>query len=90
MFTAGSKFRGRFNTCKDVLKPNRLLLSCAANFSSVEEVVAAYKFFSDELVIFGPVNENNWMNYSLYPISQNEKMKLAVLSFFHERAGDGN
>ena len=66
-----------------------LLLSCAANFSSVEEVVAAYKFFSDELVIFGPVNENNWMNYSLYQISQNEKMKLAVLSFFHERAGDG-
>lgn len=85
MFTAGSKFRGRFNTCKDVLKPNRLLLSCAANFSSVEEVVAAYKFFSDELVIFGPVNENNWMNYSLYQISQNEKMKQAVLSFIKEQ-----
>lgn len=84
MFTAGSKFRGRFNTCKDVLKPNRLLLSCAANFSSVEDVVAAYKFFSDELVIFGPVNENNWMNYSLYQISQNEKMKQAVLSFMKE------
>lgn len=84
MFTAGSKFRGRFNTCKDVLKPNRLLLSCAANFSSVEEVVAAYKFFSDELVIFGQVNENNWMNYSLYQISQNEKMKQAVLSFMKE------
>lgn len=84
MFTAGSKFRGRFNTCKDVLKTNRLLLSCAANFSSVEEVVAAYKFFSDELVIFGPVNENNWMNYSLYQISQNEKMKQAVLSFMKE------
>lgn len=84
MFTAGSKFRGRFNTCKDVLKPNRLLLSCAANFSSVEEVVAAYKFFSDELVILGPVNENNWMNYSLYQISQNEKMKQAVLSFMKE------
>lgn len=84
MFTAGSKFRGRFNTCKDVLKPNRLLLSCAANFSSVEEVVAAYKFFSDELVIFEQVNENNWMNYSLYQISQNEKMKQAVLSFMKE------
>ena len=84
MFTAGSKFRGRFNTCKDVLKPDRLLVSCAANFSSVEEVVAAYKFFSDELVIFGPVNENNWMNYSLYQISQNEKMKQAVLSFIKE------
>lgn len=84
MFTAGSKFRGRFNTCKDVLKPNRLLLSCAANFSSVEDVVAAYKFFSDELVILGPVNENNWMNYSLYQISQNEKMKQAVLSFMKE------
>ena len=37
-FTTGSKFRGKLSTCKDVLKPNRLLLSCAANFSSVKEI----------------------------------------------------
>ena len=38
-FTAGSNFRNKFNTCKDVLKPNRLMLSCAANFSSVDEAL---------------------------------------------------
>ena len=32
-FVTGNSFRGKLKTCKDVLKPNRLLLSCAANFS---------------------------------------------------------
>lgn len=43
-FTTGTNFRNKFNTCKDVLKPNRLMLSCAANFSSVDEVLKAYNF----------------------------------------------
>lgn len=30
-FSAGNKFKGKFTACKDVLKPNRLFLSCAAN-----------------------------------------------------------
>ena len=35
-FQTGSRFKGKLATCKDVLKPNRLLLSCAANFSAVK------------------------------------------------------
>ena len=77
-FSAGSKFRGRLNTCKDVLKPNRLLLSCAVNFSSVEEVAEAYRFFDDELVIYKPGNEDNWMNYSLYQIYKDKKIKVLI------------
>ena len=80
-FTVGSKFRGKFNTCRDVLKPNRLLLSCAANFTTVEEVEAVYNFFNNDLVIYSPVNQDNWMNYSLYQINANSKVKRAVLSF---------
>ena len=83
-FTAGSKFRGRFNACKDVLKPNRLLLSCAANFSSVEEVENAFHFFSDDLVIYTAANQNNWMNYSLYQMNIDEKVKKAVITFLDE------
>lgn len=83
-FTAGSKFRGKFNNCKDVLKPNRLLLSCAANFSSVKEVEKAFRFFEDELVIYDGTNHENWMNYSLYQLSTNEKLKKAVLLLFQE------
>jgi hypothetical protein len=77
--TAGSKFRGKFSTCKDVLKPNRLMLSCAANFSTVKETEDAFHFFLDELVIYVPDNQDNWMNYSLYQMNTNEKMKKAVL-----------
>jgi hypothetical protein len=78
-FTTGSKFRGKFSTCKDVLKPNRLMLSCAANFSAVKETEDAFHFFLDELVIYVPDNQDNWMNYSLYQMNKNEKMKKAVL-----------
>ena len=78
-YSAGRNFRNRFNSCKDVLKPNRLMLSCAANFSSVDEVTAAYRFFNDELVIYSSANQENWMNYSLHQINANEQMKAIVL-----------
>ena len=80
-YSAGRNFRNRFNSCKDVLKPNRLMLSCAANFSSVGEVTAAYRFFNDELVIYNSGNQENWMNYSLHQINTNEKVKATVLKF---------
>lgn len=83
-FSAGSKFRGKFSSCKDVLKPNRLLLSCAANFSSAREIADAYSFFNDELVIYGPGTQENWMNFSLYQMNQNPKMKAAVIAFLSE------
>ncbi len=83
-FTAGSKFRGKFNSCKDVLKANRLLLSCAANFSSVMETENAFHFFTDELVIYVNANQDNWMNYSLYQMNTNEKVKKSVVTFLDE------
>lgn len=87
-FTLGSRFRGKFNTCKDVLKPNRLLLSCAANFTAVEEVADVFNFFNNELVIYGPANQENWMNYSLYQINTNAKMKKAVITFMNDLGMD--
>lgn len=83
-FSAGSKFRGKFSACKAILRPNRLLLSCAANFSSVQEVLDAYYFFNEELVIYGPLNQNNWMNYSLYQINNNPRIKAAVIALLSE------
>lgn len=82
-YSAGRNFRDRFNSCKDVLKPNRLMLSCAANFSSVDEVTAAYRFFNDELVIYNSGNQENWMNYSLHQINASEKVKATVLKFLN-------
>ena len=83
-FSAGRQFRGKFSSCRDVLKPNRLMLSCAANFSSVQEVADVYSFFDDELVIFSSKSQNSWMNYSLYQMNQNPKMKTAVIAFLSE------
>lgn len=83
-FTAGSKFRGKFSACKDVLRPNRLFLSCAANFSAVQEVLDAYRFFLDELVIYSIKNQDDWMKYSLYQMNRNPHMKAAVIAFLRE------
>lgn len=78
--TAGRSFRNKFNRSKDVLKPNRLMLSCAAYFSAVEEVAAAYRFFQDELVIYSPANQDNWMNYSLYQMNKDERVRCTALN----------
>lgn len=85
-FTTGSKFRGKFSTCKDVLKPNRLLLSCAANFSSVPEIDYAYNFFNNELVIYEPIDQDVWMQYSLYQMSKSDGIKKSVISFMQNLA----
>lgn len=81
-FETGSKFNGKLETCKDVLKPNRLLLSCAANFSAVAEIEKAFSFFRDELVVYDPNSgDDQWMNYSLSQIHENPSIKNVVLSF---------
>lgn len=82
-FTAGDKFRGKFDTCKDVLKPNRLLLSCAANFSSVECIANAFSFFRDDLIIYKGFGTDNWMDYSLHKIHDDPHSKKIVLSLLN-------
>lgn len=83
-FEEGSKFKGRFNNCKEVLKPNRLLLSCAANFTNIEEIEKAYRFFTEELIIYTNENQENWMQYSLQQFNSNPKIKNQSLSFMRE------
>ena len=87
-FTTGSKFTGKLAACKDALKPNRLLLSCAANFSAVSEITDAYRFFLDELAVCNPVNQSHWLNYSLYRMHLNSAMKKAVLDLM-QKLGTG-
>ena len=80
-FIAGDKFKGKFDICKTVLKPNRLLLSCAANFSDVEDIQKVFSFFRDELVIYRGLGIDDWMNYSLITMNENPEVKKAVMSF---------
>lgn len=80
-FTPGDKFKGKFDVCKDVLKPNRLLLSCAANFTAIPEIADAYAFFRDELVVYRGLGIDDWMNYSLNTMFENPRVKKIVLTF---------
>ena len=83
-FEEGSKFKGKFNSCKDVLKPNRLMISCAANFTNIAEIEDAFRFFSEDLVIYTNANQENWMQYSLYQFNSNPEMKKLALSFMRD------
>lgn len=77
--TEGRNYKNKFSNCYDVLRPNRLMLSCAANFSSIQEIQAAYRFFSEKVIVYSSLNQDNWMNYSLHQIYDNPKMKSIVL-----------
>ena len=89
-FEEGSKFKGKFYTCKDILKPNRLLLSCAANFTSVKEVELCYRFFTEDLIIYSNDNQENWMHYSLSQFYSNPNVKKVVLMMIKELGIDIN
>ena len=82
-FTVGAPFEGRLDACKEVLKPNRLLLSCAANFSNVEPIAQAYNFFVNDIVIYHSSRHNDWMQYSLKQIHTNPEIKKAALAFLN-------
>ena len=82
----GDKYKGKFELCKPALKPNRLLVSCAANFTQIEDVLNVFNFFRDDLVVYSNIGINDtWMNYSLNAIHSNIKMKenvLKMLTYF--------
>ncbi|MCI8304522.1 MAG: ATP-binding protein [Lawsonibacter sp.] len=78
--TPGYRFRGKFKTAiADVLRENRLLLSCAANFSNVPEAMAAYLFFDEELTFYSP-EANNWRGYVARLIMEEPEKKRQILA----------
>ena len=98
----GDKYKGKFELCKTALKPNRLLLSCAANFTQINDIINVYNFFRDELIIYSNIGinnnwlidiNNNWLKYSLNSIYSNNTMKenvLKLLEYFNTGIKDLN
>ncbi len=89
----GDKYKGKFELCKTALKPNRLLLSCAANFTQINDIMNVYNFFRDELIIYSNIVINNWLKYSLNSIYSNNTMKenvLKLLEYFNTGIKDFN
>lgn len=80
----GEEFGRKFDISKEVLRENRLMLSCAANFSSVDKVIDVFNFFNNNLLIYNQSYQNSWMKYSLEQINSNENIKKSVLSFLQD------
>lgn len=76
----GEKFKKDLETSKNILKPNRLFLSCAANFSNVKEIVDAFLFFKEDIVIYQS-NPNNWLNYSIKTLQDKPEIKNVFIKF---------
>lgn len=69
-----------------MLKQNKLLLSCAANYSNLKETEEIFLFFKENIVIYqnafaGENIDDNWLRYSLKKLMNSEKIKGVFLSF---------
>ena len=86
--TIGDSFKKELETAlSNILKVNRLFLSCAANFSSVKEIEDVFLFFKDDVVIY-PNEPNNWLSYSVEILSKDENYKFDFMNFM-KRIGTG-
>ena len=80
-FTFSEDFKKEGENCKGRLKKNKLLLSCAANETSIKEIAEeAFLFFKDDLVIY-PRMHSNWFEYSVKQIQDNAEMKRTFINF---------
>lgn len=75
----GDKYKNAFNVSLGVLKDNRLFLSCAANYTNIKEIEAAFLFFTTDIVVYNP-HVNNWIEYSIQLMQQNEEIRKYFLN----------
>ena len=79
----GSKYKKSFHLSKETLKPNRLFLTCAANYSKIDEIEQAFMFFNLDLILYRTVVDelriDNWYEYSVELIEKNPEIKDAFL-----------
>lgn len=79
----GNRYKSSFDvSIKDVLKENRLFLSCAANYSNVRELEEAFLFFTTDIVVYNPAM-NNWTEYSIRLMQDNPSIKEEFLQMLN-------
>ena len=84
---ATEKFSRLETLCKEKLAPNKLVLSLAVNNLNYEELVNAYLFYSDGLVVLMNDN-NNWLEYSASKMEHDKKIKEMFLKFMKDTGSD--
>lgn len=81
------KFSRIETLCKEKLTPNKLVLSLAVNNLNYEELVNAYLFYSDGLVVLMNDN-NNWLEYSASKMEHDKGIKEMFLKFMKDTGSD--
>lgn len=79
----GDRYKGAFDVSIGVLKDNRLFLSCAANYSNINEIEEAFKFFNEDIVVYNP-EINNWTEYSIELMQKNPMIKKVFVDILRE------
>ncbi len=87
LISQGHKYKTSFELVYDVLKPNRLFLSCAANYSKLGEVEKAFLFFKDDIVMYNSLI-NNWKEYSINAMQNDPIIKEQFLKILKELVPD--
>lgn len=78
--TEGPSFKKFSEASMDSLKNNRLFLACAANYTKVSEIEAAFLFFKEELKLFSSTIEANRMfGRAIEFFKQNPELKPTYL-----------
>ena len=84
---AGEKFSSLETLRKEKLIPNKLMLSLAANNLNYEEILNAFLFYKEGLVILMNDN-NNWLEYSANKMEHDKAIKNMFLKFMKETGSD--
>lgn len=79
----GANFVSALKMSRALLKPNKLLLSCAANcgetsainIQRTQIVIDAYLFFKTGLVIHNPHMPSPWINYTILTLQKDNNIK---------------
>lgn len=74
----GSKYKKSFDISLTILKDNRLFLSCAANYSNIQEIEDAFRFFAEDIVIYSS-KQSDWMEYSINKLENDVLVKKSFL-----------
>lgn len=82
----GNNYKKGFELSENALKENRLFLTCAANYSKVQETENAYLFFREDIVIYH--TNNDWIPYSIKKMQEDSELKKYFLDIM-QKLGTG-
>ena len=78
----GERFKKDFESILNFMKPNKLFLSVAANYSAVKEAELVFLFFKEDLIFYPlPLEIGNWLEYSIERFTNDARLKKIFIDF---------